>query len=264
MKRIIAVLLSALVLSTAVMTGCGQSSSSSSSQSSAATEKTATSATSAASSKSSGSESSKTDSSAEESSVAGGWNIDEDVKPVVTKEQNEEFRKSINSFDSLNMEPVALLAQQVVKGTYSAFLCLDTTVADNPVTTWDIAVTYTDLYGKAKLTSIIEVHPDNVKAAESAGEALVDSWETVEITEGAVLEDSLKEALDSVMTKEYTPITVLGTQVVSGTNYVLLVQEKEDGKPVNYVVELNVDSEGKAELVKEAVFDLNYYLSIYN
>ena len=162
------------------------------------------------------------------------------------------------------MEPVALLAQQVVKGTYSAFLCLDTTVADNPVTTWDIAVTYTDLYGKAKLTSIIEVHPDNVKTAESAGEALVDSWETVEITEGAVLEDSLKEALDSVMTKEYTPITVLGTQVVSGTNYVLLVQEKEDGKPVNYVVELNVDSEGKAELVKEAVFDLNYYLSIYN
>ncbi|MBQ3300298.1 MAG: hypothetical protein IJG99_08460 [Ruminococcus sp.] len=258
MKRIIAVLLSALVLSTAVMTGCGQSSSS---QSSAATEKTATSA---ASSKSSGSESSKTDSSAEESSVAGGWNIDEDVKPVVTKEQNEEFRKSINSFDSLNMEPVALLAQQVVKGTYSAFLCLDTTVADNPVTTWDIAVTYTDLYGKAKLTSIIEVHPDNVKTAESAGEALVDSWETVEITEGAVLEDSLKEALDSVMTKKYTPITVLGTQVVSGTNYVLLVQEKEDGKPVNYVVELNVDSGGKAELVKEAVFDLNYYLSIYN
>lgn len=246
MKRIIAVLLSALVLSTAVMTGCGQSSSSSSSQSSAATEKTATSATSA------------------ESSVAGGWNIDADVKPVVTKEQNEEFRKSINSFDTLNMEPVALLAQQVVKGTYSAFLCLDTTVADNPVTTWDIAVTYTDLYGKAKLTSIIEVHPDNVKTAESAGEALVDSWETVEITEGAVLEDSLKEALDSVMTKEYTPITVLGTQVVSGTNYVLLVQEKEDGKPVNYVVELNVDSGGKAELVKEAVFDLNYYLSIYN
>ena len=98
---------------------------------------------------------------------------------------------------------------------------------------------------------------------ESAGDELDGSWQTVEITEGAVLEDELKTALDGVMTKEYVPIAVLGTQVVSGTNYVLLVQEKEGDKPVNYVVELSVDAEGKAELTKEAVFDLNYYLSIY-
>ena len=118
------------------------------------------------------------------------------------------------------------------------------------------------LYGKAKLTSIIEVHPENVKTVESEGEELDGAWKTVEITEGVALDDDLKTALDSVMTDDYTPIAVLSAQVVSGTNYVLLVQKKDGDTPVNYAVELTVDSEGKAELTKEGIFDLNYYLSI--
>ena len=246
MKRIIAVLLSSLMLSAAVMSGCGQSSKPSGTQSSA--EKT----TSAPAS----SQSQNTDTT--EAAVSGGWTIDTEIKPVVTESQKAEFEKSINSFDTLNMEPVALLAQQAVQGTNSAFLCLDKTTSGKSVTSWDVAVTYTDLYGKAKLTSIIEVHPENVRTVETPGEGLDDSWQTVEITEGLKLDDSLKEALDSVMTEDYVPVTVLGSQVVSGTNYILIVQEKKDGKPVNMVVELNVE----AELVKEGVFDLNYYLSI--
>ena len=250
MKRIIAVLLSSLMLSAAVMSGCGQSSKPSQAQSSA--EKT----TSAPAS----SQSQNTDTT--EAAVSGGWTIGTEIKPVVTESQKAEFEKSINSFDTLNMEPVALLAQQAVQGTNSAFLCLDKTTSGKSVTSWDVAVTYTDLYGKAKLTSIIEVHPENVRTVETPGEGLDDSWQTVEITEGLKLDDSLKEALDSVMTEDYVPVTVLGSQAVSGTNYILIVQEKKDGKPVNMVVELNVDAEGKAELVKEGVFDLNYYLSI--
>lgn len=261
MKRIIAAVLSILTISAAVMSGCGQGQSSGSSQGQSSASNNSTSSVSSQTSGSSAD--SKSDSSSAESSVSGGWTVNEEAKPIVTKEQDEEFKKAINSFDTLTMEPVALLAQQVVKGTNYAYLCLDKTVSDNPLTTWDIAVTFSDLYGKAKLTSIIEVHPNNVKTVESAGDELDGSWQTVEITEGTVLGDELKSALDGVMKKEYVPIAVLGTQVVSGTNYVLLVQEKEGDKPVNYVVELSVDAEGKAELTKEAVFDLNYYLSIY-
>ena len=188
--------------------------------------------------------------------------VNEDAKPIVTDEQKEEFEKAINSFDSLSMEPVALLGEQVTAGTNYAYLCLDKTNSGTPVTSWDIAVTYSDFYGKAKLTSIIEVHPENVKTVESEGEELDGAWKTVEITEGVALDDDLKTALDSVMTDDYTPIAVLSAQVVSGTNYVLLVQKKDGDTPVNYAVELTVDSEGKAELTKEGIFDLNYYLSI--
>ena len=86
MKRIIAVLLSSLMLSAAVMSGCGQSSKPSQAQSSA--EKT----TSAPAS----SQSQNTDTT--EAAVSGGWTIDTEIKPVVTESQKAEFEKSINSF----------------------------------------------------------------------------------------------------------------------------------------------------------------------
>ena len=260
MKRIIALILSALTVSAVILSGCGGNSSGSSSskaQSSAANSSAASSQSSG-----SGSEATQNGGSSSESSISGGVTVNEDAKPIVTDEQKEEFGKAINSFDSLSMEPVALLGEQVTAGTNYAYLCLDKTNSGTPVTSWDIAVTYSDFYGKAKLTSIIEVHPENVKTVESEGEELDGAWKTVEITEGVALDDDLKTALDSVMTDDYTPIAVLSAQVVSGTNYVLLVQKKDGDTPVNYAVELTVDSEGKAELTKEGIFDLNYYLSI--
>ena len=240
MKRIIALILSALTVSAVILSGCGGNSSGSSSSKAQSSADNSSAASSQSSG--SGSEATQNGGSSSESSISGGVTVNEDAKPIVTDEQKEEFEKAINSFDSLSMEPVALLGEQVTAGTNYAYLCLDKTNSGTPVTSWDIAVTYSDFYGKAKLTSIIEVHPENVKTVESEGEEL--------------------DALDSVMTDDYTPIAVLSAQVVSGTNYVLLVQKKDGDTPVNYAVELTVDSEGKAELTKEGIFDLNYYLSI--
>ena len=263
MKRELIVFLAAVTVSAVMMTGCGQSESGSSSETKAFVQVTTVSETQTDTGavQQFDADVKKTESSVREKSLSGGWAVQAEAAPIVSKEQKDEFVKSKGSFDTLDMEPVALLGEDADGAGY-AYLCLDKTVDENPVSTWDVAVTQRNADGNLKLNSIIEIHPENIKTVESSGEELTGSWKTASIKEGAVLEDELKAALDSVIKKEYVPIAVLGTQIVSGTNYILLIQEQVDGKPVNYVIKLYVDLQGNAELTEEAIFDLDNYLSI--
>lgn len=250
MKRVLSVLLCAAALTTVALTGCGNQTPQSSVQTTtAASVPSATDATVVKST---------------ESANKNGWVVGPATDALVNEEQNSVFQDSINNFEELDMKPIAVLGEQVVAGTNYAYLCYDKTRTEFPTVSWDVAVVYKDLYNKSKLTSIIEINLSNINTTNSEQEAMTGAWQTVEITEGTKLDDTLKNGLDSVLKKEYVPIAVLGTNHEDGTTYSVLVQEKNDGKPENYLVELRVNSNGEAELVKEEIFNLYYYLSINN
>ena len=83
--------------------------------------------------------------------------------------------------------------------------------------------------------------------------AVVGGWT---VTEGAALSDEAKAALDKALEGltgvSYEPVALLGTQVVSGTNYCILCQVTPvvpDAKPAWALVYVYADLEGNAEIM---------------
>ena len=91
-------------------------------------------------------------------------------------------------------------------------------------------------------------------------EAKVGGWT---LTEDAALTEAAKGAFDKAMEGlvgvNYTPVALLGTQLVSGTNYCLLCEATvvyPDAKPYYAVVTVYQDLQGKAEVRNIVALDL--------
>jgi len=112
--------------------------------------------------------------------------------------------------------------------------------------------------GAAKTTGTSET----AETAETAGmgEIMVGGWKNVEAEAQPLPEDAqaaFDKAMEGLVGAEYTPVALLSTQLVSGTNYCILCQIKPvvlDPVPAWALVYIYADLQGNAEIMN--VYDL--------
>ncbi len=88
--------------------------------------------------------------------LMGGWKACED--PTVTEESRAVLDKALEGFVGSKVEPVALLATQVVAGTNYCFLCRVTPVAPNAQSVYRLVYVYHALDGSARILEFQDVN----------------------------------------------------------------------------------------------------------
>ena len=87
--------------------------------------------------------------------MMGAWKVCEDS--AVTEEARAVLDKALEGFVGSNVEPVALLATQVVAGTNYCFLCRVTPVVPDAQSAWCLVYVYQALDGSARILEFQDV-----------------------------------------------------------------------------------------------------------
>lgn len=154
----------------------------------------------------------------EETAAAGGWEAVQDG--TVTEDLQELFDRAMEKMAGVDYTPLELLEKQIVAGTNYKFLCESRVVAPGAGVRKAVVVIYEDLEGNARVLDI-EVQED------SGDGAAVGGWEAAE--DGTVtpeLQELFDKAAEKLLGVDYTPIKLLETQLVAGTNYRFLCESR--------------------------------------
>lgn len=180
--------------------------------------------------------------------TAGGWTKAD--SPAITDEIRDLIEKATEGMTGAAYEPVAYIGSQIAAGTNYAILCTITPVVPDAVGKYAVVIIYKDLDGNVTITEV----RDSDAEAEVApgGGAMLGGWalpETPDVTEEAAA--ALAKAAESKLGADYTPIALLATQLVSGTNYSILCEVTAvtpDGAPAYAIVRVYQDLDGNAEI----------------
>ena len=257
MKRLFACMIAASLAACFAMAGCAGGSASSATSASDTAPATST----ASSAESSAPESA----TAPATPVTGGWEIPDSLgESALTDDQKETFEKAAKAQAAEDYEPIAVLATQVVAGQNIAYLC-----RDDATTQWDIVIVYSDPQHNASITGVSPIDLADIKTTENVtdGEA-TGAWEVQEATSGIAMTAEAAQAF-SKATKDYegpeiNPLALLGTQVVAGTNYLILGTSNvanQDAASTVYVATVYEDLQGNAQLTDVSQLDLLTYVS---
>ena len=183
--------------------------------------------------------------------LAGGWS--RSASPVITDEVKILLNKATDQMTGATYTPVAYLGSQVVAGTNHAILCRVAPVVPDPVENYVIVFLHEDLNGNVQITETLESNRSTDINDLDGG------WTQAEspvLTENvwAVLE----KALDGSVGAGYTPLALLSTQVVAGTNYCILCEITPvvpDAKIHFALVYVYEDVAGNAEITETVDFE---------
>lgn len=186
----------------------------------------------------------------------------------LTDEEKETFDKAAGAQAGMNYEPIAVLATQVVAGQNYAYLCRGTSTTQEPVTEWDVVVVYKNLQGDASITKVTPIDLTNIKTTEEVASAeATGAWEVREASSGVAMTaeaaQAFSKASEGYEGAQINPLALLGTQVVSGTNYMILGTGKpvvDSPKCALYVATVYQNLEGNAEFTEVAMVDLLAYV----
>ena len=201
--------------------------------------------------------------------LLGGWPVNDEITtPVLTEEAQKAFDAAIQEYTGMDLVPAALLATQVVAGTNYLYLCSGKAVVPDAEPGWYLVVVYQDLEGKAEITGVEELVLTDLKTTEEvADKDIVGGW-TIQAPADAVtlpqdVAASFNKANENYVGVGLSPLALLATQVVAGTNYMILCHgTMVTADPVDaiYVATMYVDLEGNAELTDVQKLDLLAYL----
>jgi len=178
--------------------------------------------------------------------LLGGWEkVD---SPAITEEMAALVEKASANLTGAKYTPVAYLGRQVVSGTNHLVLCRTVSTVDpEAVETYMFVTVYEDLEGDAQITNVIDTGLATNIADLSGG------WSQAESPE---VTDEIKELCDKAFEKlvgvGYSPVALLSTQVVAGTNYCILCESTivYPGAETTYAfVTLYKDLEGNVEVL---------------
>ncbi len=182
--------------------------------------------------------------------IVGGWSKADSL--AITDDFRKVFDKAFEKFVGAEYTPVAYLASQVVAGTNHCVLCKAKPVVPDAPSTYAIVTIYEDLEGNAEVTDIASCNVNADYANNDGG------W--AEAQAPAVTDDAkkvLEKATETLTGAEYTPVALLGTQVVAGVNYRLLCESRAtvpDAESEYIIVTLYADLDGNAEITETAEF----------
>ena len=187
--------------------------------------------------------------------LAGGWTPAEDFS--ITDERQAIFDKGMAVISSIHT-PLAYLGSQVVAGTNHCFL--------SKGSNWlELVYFYEDLQGNVQLMNIAQLpivpQADGTVTAPEAG--LMGGWSYAE--DPAVTDEMqarLDKALEGMVGASYLPVANLGTQVVAGLNRCLLCRVTPvvpDAQPHYALVYVYEDLQGGASLSQVIDLDVGAY-----
>lgn len=198
-------------------------------------------------------------------SDSGAWEFSDIAADNCTADEKAILTKALDGIGGANFEPKDVIATQLVSGTNYAFLCKVTPVVVDPVSHWSIVTVYADLEGNAELINTVDIDPADPKTTENAPEEESGAWVSTQKDTPAAVPDAVSDALANNDGVALSPIAVLGTQLVAGTNYRILcygTTSTATPKTNLYVVDVYVDINGEGEITSVSVFDLKAYVTV--
>ena len=185
-----------------------------------------------------------------EGEIVGGWTRAE--SPAITDDFKKVFEKATAELTGVDYEPVAYLSSQVVAGKNHRVLCTATVVVPDAEPTYAILQIYEDLQGNAEVT---EIRSCEAKAESSGTDGGWSESDTFAVTDEA--KAALEKACETLTGAEYTPVALLATQVVAGTNYRILCESKAtvpNAETGYVIVTVYADLQGNAEITETYEF----------
>lgn len=180
--------------------------------------------------------------------ASGGWGLA--TSPEITDDLQAVFDKATEALAGATLTPVAYIGSQVVAGMNYRFLCKAVATVPDATGEYVVVTIYNDLQNNAEITSIVK------NDAEVPESGLMGGWSEAETP---VVTDEAKAALEKAGKADknttYTPIALVATQVVSGTNYCILCEVNGGYEAFVYVY---ADLNGKAEITEVKAFTQMY------
>ncbi len=174
----------------------------------------------------------------------------------------EEDLEVFNKANDRGYELVGLLAKQVVSGTNYMFLVKDDGM-------YKVVVVYNNLEGNVRISHVNEFdfskytnEQIDYKSNDAVGSWFVEIPADTGITFDSKVQSIYEDAVSKLSDVTYKPIALLGTQLVSGTNYAVLAYGyfnlPYDNSGI-YVLTVYEDLNGTREVVSSAFVDLSEY-----
>lgn len=197
--------------------------------------------------------------------VVGGWALFDNKACVLPEDVQVAFDKAYETYTGSELKPVAYVASQVVAGMNYMILCETATTTEAPSASYQMVVVYADLEGNARITQVNEFDLTaytGESATEGSTEQHVGGWAVAEDRSSVVMPQEAKDAFDKAVENvdgnELEPMVLLGTQVVSGTNYAFLCfSTLQTDETINgiQVVTVYQDLSGNAEVTSVCAVD---------
>ena len=206
----------------------------------------------------------------------GGWTVADNSAAELPEEVRAAFDKAMETLTGSYNEviPIAYIGRQIVSGTNYALLCRVTYADEKAPAGLVVLAAYEDLEGNTKLLSSEEFNiadfctGDEAMDENEEAEPLAGGWQTPEQITAAEIPEEAKEAFNKAVEgltgNELTPMALLGTQVVAGTNYAFLCHSKlataEAAESIQIVI-VYEDLEGNATISGMSNVDVSRYVN---
>ncbi len=178
-------------------------------------------------------------------SVPGGWEKTED--PSVPDHVKDLFDRITEKLLGMEYVPVAYIGSQIVNGTNYRILCRIAPVVPDGKETWAIVTIHEELDGEGSLLEVEDFE------AETGISDMPGGWRETE--DKAVTEETkaaFDKAMEGLLGVDYSPVAVIATQTVNGTNRAYLAEATVvyPGAETEYViVTVHAGLDGSAELL---------------
>ncbi len=146
--------------------------------------------------------------------IDGGWESSTNYK--LDDEAKAAFEKATKDLMGVDYEAIALLGKQVVAGTNYSILVRKTVVVPDAEPTYSVITIYEDLEGNAEITDDKEIIGEQTAGSFTANAGDVD------MAKNADIQAKFEKANEGLVGAAIEPIAYLGSQVVAGTNYMVL------------------------------------------
>ena len=176
----------------------------------------------------------------------GSWEtVNGDTSIKGNPDAKAAFDKATACLAGAYYEPVAVLAKQVVAGMNYCLLCKMTATVPDAKMQYHLVYIYEDLNGGASITGsktiIGEALPSGFEA-NTGSASIYDSG-------NADVKAALNKTMETICGVDYEPIAYLGSQVVAGTNYLVLCESLvPNAEPKFELVTIYEDLSGNTDL----------------
>lgn len=205
----------------------------------------------------------------EQLAIPGGWTVNSEANADLTEKEIAVFEQATETMTGVGYTPVAVVAEQIVSGTNRAYLCTGTVVTPGAEPEWYVLTVYEPLEGSPEIIGTIKMDIENIYILEDVNtQEAVGSWEVkkadpVKLPENA--QNAFDKAVEGYTGVGFSPVALLGTQTVSGTNYRILCRgEMVTKDPVVslYVIDVYEDLEHNAQITDVKIVFLEMYAGI--
>lgn len=211
-----------------------------------------------------------------EETVDGGWTTAENTAAELPEGVQVAFEKALETLTGSYNEviPIAYIGKQIVSGTNHAVMCRVTYADEKAPAGLVVLAVYEDLDGNAQLLSSEDFSiadfstGDEAPGGNTEAEPVTGGWQIPEeITTAEMPEEARSafyKALKGFTGNDLTPMVLLGTQVVAGTNYAFLCRSKtvtaDPAESIQLVI-VYEDLEGNAAITTIHNVDVTRYVT---